>query len=60
MKKYCAFCGATTWGMVRYAWWRKQFCTQKCRQAYLNKVGQERERLKRWLGFISQPPQQRL
>lgn len=47
----CRYCDGK-FGLIRYYWWRTQFCSKKCRENYLAKLAQDRERLKRWLSFL--------
>jgi hypothetical protein len=52
--KRCAHCGGK-FGLVRYKWYSQQFCRKRCREAYVDKLAADRDRLRRWLGFIARP-----
>jgi hypothetical protein len=52
--KRCAHCGGK-FGLVRYKWYSRQFCRKRCREAYLDKLAADRDRLRRWLGFVARP-----
>jgi hypothetical protein len=40
----CTHCHGR-FGLVRYHWWRNQFCSKQCKHTFLG----ERESLNRWL-----------
>ena len=52
MKQRCAHCGGR-FGLIRDRWYGHQFCRAKCREAYLDKLALDRERVKRWLGLLA-------
>jgi hypothetical protein len=51
MHKTCSLCKGP-FGLIRYRWWGEQFCSEKCRRAFLKKVVDERDRLRKWLGYL--------
>jgi hypothetical protein len=50
MPKRCAYCGGR-FGLVRQHWYQTQFCSKRCRDKFLAKVGEQRKSVRRWLGF---------
>jgi hypothetical protein len=46
----CALCGGR-FGLVRQQWYQAQFCSKRCREKFRAKLGQDRDRMRRWLGF---------
>jgi hypothetical protein len=51
--KRCAHCGGR-FGLIVYRWYGERFCRAKCRDAFLHRLEADRDRLKRWISFISQ------
>ena len=52
MKKACAQCGTTRWGLIRWRWYQRQFCSKACRDQFFAELVRERDRLRRWLGYL--------
>jgi hypothetical protein len=50
MLKRCAQCGGK-FGLVRQHWYQKQFCSKRCRDQFLARIGEQRDRMRRWLSF---------
>jgi len=50
MPKRCAYCGGK-FGLVRQHWYQTQFCSKRCREKFLAKIGEQRSRVRRWLSF---------
>jgi hypothetical protein len=50
MPKRCAYCGGK-FGLVRQHWHQTQFCSKRCREKFLAKIGEQRNRVRRWLSF---------
>jgi endogenous inhibitor of DNA gyrase (YacG/DUF329 family) len=48
MKQACAQCGTTKFGLVRPRHYFLEFCSKRCKEKYLVRLAQERERLKSW------------
>jgi endogenous inhibitor of DNA gyrase (YacG/DUF329 family) len=55
MHNRCAQCGGK-FGLVRQHWHQRQFCSKRCREKFLTKVAEERDRVRRWLGFVKTGP----
>jgi endogenous inhibitor of DNA gyrase (YacG/DUF329 family) len=51
-KKRCDTCGGK-FGMVVQRWYGMRFCRKRCRELYLDKLAQDRDRIRKWFGFIS-------
>ena len=51
MHNTCSLCKGP-FGLIRYRWWGERFCSEKCRRAFLKKVADERDRLRKWLGHL--------
>jgi hypothetical protein len=51
MHNRCATCGGK-FGLVRHQWYQTQFCSKHCRAKFLAKLAQDRDRVRRWLGFL--------
>jgi hypothetical protein len=49
--KRCAQCGGK-FGLIRHRWYSRQFCSLRCRGRFLNQLAQDRDKLRRWLGFL--------
>jgi hypothetical protein len=47
----CTWCRGR-FGMVRYPWWGERFCSQKCRKAFLDKMAQDRDRIRKWIASL--------
>jgi hypothetical protein len=52
MKTACAQCGTIKWGLIRWRWHQRQFCSKACRDRFLDELVRERDRLRRWLGYL--------
>ena len=50
--KPCAYCGGTTFGLVRYYWGFHQFCKHEC----LRRYKQLHQRQKAWLAWLYGDP----
>jgi hypothetical protein len=48
----CAHCGGR-FGMVTHRWWGNKFCKRACKDAYLRELALGRDKIGRWLGFLS-------
>jgi hypothetical protein len=53
--KRCAQCGRK-FGLIRHRWHGYQFCTKKCRDDFLDRLGRGNERLHKWLGYLNSGP----
>jgi hypothetical protein len=53
--KRCAHCNGK-FGLTRQRWYDLAFCSKRCRDKYLDKLARDRDRLKKWFGFIDQGP----
>jgi hypothetical protein len=51
MHNRCAYCGGK-FGLVRRRWFQTQFCSKRCREKFLAKLTQDRDQVRRWLGFL--------
>jgi endogenous inhibitor of DNA gyrase (YacG/DUF329 family) len=51
MHTRCAYCGGK-FGLVRQQWFQTQFCSKRCREKFLTKLTKDRDRMRRWLGFL--------
>jgi hypothetical protein len=55
--KRCSHCRGS-FGLVAYqrsdvlTWYSERFCSKKCREAFLDKLARDRQRLLTWLGFL--------
>jgi endogenous inhibitor of DNA gyrase (YacG/DUF329 family) len=52
MKKTCAHCGTTKWGLIRWRWYRRQFCSKNCRERFLDALAHDKERIRKWVGYL--------
>jgi hypothetical protein len=52
MKKTCAHCGTTKWGLIRWRWYQRQFCSKKCRERFLDGLAHDNERVRKWVGYL--------
>ena len=52
MKQACAECGTTKFGLVRQRHYFLEFCSKRCKEKYLARLAQERERLKSWRRWL--------
>jgi hypothetical protein len=52
MSKRCHQCGGR-FGLTRQRWYQYQFCCMKCRSRFLDELAADRERIRKWLGFLS-------
>jgi len=52
MKKRCAHCGTTRFGLVRQYYYRLTFCSKRCKELYLKTLALERERIKGRKAFL--------
>jgi len=51
MHKRCVHCGGK-FGLIRQRWFNTQFCSKRCREEFLAKFTQDRDRVLRWLDFL--------
>jgi hypothetical protein len=51
MNKRCAQCGGK-FGLIRQRWHQTQFCSKRCREKFLDKAARDKDRLRKWLGFL--------
>jgi hypothetical protein len=51
MHTRCAYCGGK-FGLIRQRWFKNQFCSRRCREKFLAKLLQDRDRVQRWLDFL--------
>jgi hypothetical protein len=49
--KHCAQCGGK-FGLIRRRWFGYQFCSSSCRDNFFDKLALDRERLRKWLGYL--------
>jgi endogenous inhibitor of DNA gyrase (YacG/DUF329 family) len=49
--KRCAHCGGK-FGLIRQTWFKTQFCSKKCRDRHLDRLAQDRERVRRWFACL--------
>jgi hypothetical protein len=53
----CSHCRGKL-GMVSYprsewtTWYHERFCSKKCRDAFLNRLAADRDRVRKWLGYL--------
>jgi hypothetical protein len=38
-------------GLVTHRWWGNKFCKKVCKDAYVRKIGLDRDAIRRWFGF---------
>jgi hypothetical protein len=50
-KPRCGHCGGK-FGLIRYLHHNLPLCSKRCREAYLEKITQDRERLRHWFSFL--------
>jgi endogenous inhibitor of DNA gyrase (YacG/DUF329 family) len=43
-------------GLTRYHHFRRSFCSKSCKSAFYAKWDDEREKVRRWLGYLSRAP----
>jgi endogenous inhibitor of DNA gyrase (YacG/DUF329 family) len=41
----CVHC-SSKFGLIRHRWYTRQFCRKRCREAFLNKLAEDRQRLR--------------
>jgi hypothetical protein len=51
MQTRCAHCGGK-FGLLRQRWFTNQFCSKRCRQKFITKLVQDRDRVRQWLDFL--------
>jgi hypothetical protein len=49
--KNCAHCGGK-FGLTRHRWFYYQFCKKSCLEDFLAKLAREKDRLRKWIGFL--------
>ena len=49
--KRCAHCNGK-FGLTQHRWYNVAFCSKRCREKYLDKLAQDRDRIKAWFGFV--------
>jgi hypothetical protein len=55
MKKACAQCGTTRWGLIRWRWYQRQFCSKACHDRFFGELARDDDRRRRWLGYLKAP-----
>src|SRR2546421_146512 len=48
MPTRCTYCGGN-FGLIRQRWLKNQFCSKRCRQKFLAKLMQDKDRVRQWL-----------
>jgi predicted nucleic acid-binding Zn ribbon protein len=54
MHKRCTHCGGP-FGLIRQRWWGERFCSDRCRKKFLDKIAKDRERFRKWIGYLKPP-----
>jgi hypothetical protein len=49
--KLCAHCGGK-FGLTRYRWFNYQFCKKSCLEDFLDRLGRDKAKLRKWLGYL--------
>ena len=55
MSRQCSFCSGR-FGLIRHHHWDAQFCRKSCKEAYLKKIAEDREKARRFLDYLNYRP----
>jgi hypothetical protein len=53
---FCGHCGSSKFGLIRHRYFNLQFCSRKCKDAYLAQLASDRESLRKWFAFLAREP----